>query len=143
MSRIMKSRCFSHPVDSFLYIPFSPVVFLFHFVTLCQFTWFFFMSVLPFPSFAVIVFVSTQNPISILLTQHLNVASRHIKFLKNRSFVQTWFAIFLLFRMALNRYHFFCNFCIDYLFLYYHSVKNQFCIWLSCIGSYLSVINTR
>lgn len=38
---------------------------------------------------------------------------------------------------------FFCNFCIDYLFLYYHSVKNQFCIWLSCIGSYLSVINTR
>ena len=107
MSRIMKSRCFSHPVDSFLYIPFFPVVFLFNFVTLCQFTWFFFMSVLPFPSFAVIVFVSTQNPISILLTQHLNVASRHIKSLKNRSFVQTWFAIFLLFRMALNRYHFF------------------------------------
>ena len=54
-------------------------------------------------------FVIIQSPISIPLTLHLDVAFRHMKLKKKRSFMQAGFAIFLPFRMAWNRYKYWLN----------------------------------
>ena len=81
-------------------------------------------------------FVTLQNPISIPLTLHLDVTSRHMKFQNNRSFPQAWFAMVLPFRMALNCYHIFIISVFFLCFFVTVLSKTKVCILLPCIGSY-------